>query len=169
MGPEDLLSQSEKREVLANDRRVHEQQEQARREQFGTFFSHGQAAANDTGGGRFGSLGSPYVIGSQPQVRYPAAGGHQADPCGTEPPLGVSVDAMFIEPSTVPVTSVEATGAPAGAAPSSNIAPPSDDGELGDAGAPFSAIGGELAPAETFPASGSTATVGSSPTNSERR
>jgi hypothetical protein len=31
---------------------------------------------------------------------YPAAGAHQRDPVGTEPPLGYSVDAMFEEPST---------------------------------------------------------------------
>jgi hypothetical protein len=132
--------------------------------QTGTFFSHGQAQALDTSGGRFGAaMGAPTVTGSTAIPKYPAASSSHQVELPPEQPLGYSVDDMPIEPSAVSVTAAEQL-APAGAAPSPTVAPPSDDGELGDAGASFSEIGGGPA-LEEFPASGSTAKVGSPPTN----
>jgi hypothetical protein len=152
---EDQIDQAERLATLENDRKVRS----------GTFFSQGLAQSLDTAGGRFGAaMGAPTVVGSAPVPRYPAAAAHQADPVPAEPPLGYSVDAMPIEPSTVPcdLTAVEQTGG-AAAAPSSapdveRAAPPS-----------FPAIGGGPALEESFPASSSTATIGSSPTNPGRR
>jgi hypothetical protein len=143
--------EQERRETVENDLRVLQQQT-------GTFHQHAQAQAAELSQGRFAATGAPHVVGSQAQPRYPAAGGHQADPVGIEPPLGFSVNEL--EPSTASplVSSVEQLGGAADA-PSVSLpdveraAPPSS-----------SAIGGGPLE-ESFPASGATATVGSSPTN----
>jgi hypothetical protein len=114
--------EQERREVLENDRRVREQQQQ----QTGTFFSHGVSQALDTAGGRYSAaMGAPNVTGATPIPKYPAAAAHQADPVGTEPPLGFSVNEL--EPSMAPP--VEATGDPADA-PSSDGGPATSSGGL---------------------------------------
>jgi hypothetical protein len=130
---EDQIDQAGKLRVTLQDADLRRRQQ----EQSGTFFAHALAQAGDLAGGRFGAAtgGAPHVVGSVPVPKYPAAGSHQHDPVGTEPPLGVDAMSGF-EPSAVSVTAAEDSGAPAGAAPSSTVAPPSDDGELGDAGAP---------------------------------
>jgi len=56
MTTSDQEEQAERRRVLLQDADLRRQQEQAQREQSGTFFSHAQAAANDTAGGRFASV-----------------------------------------------------------------------------------------------------------------
>jgi hypothetical protein len=123
-GPEDDIAQAEKRRII--------------REQATTFHQHAQSAANDEAGGRFATVGQVQVVGAGPVLKYPAAGVHQADPVGTEPPLGYSVDDMPPhEPSAVSLLSAEQTDAPAGAISSSENLPPTQD-ESGDAGAPFS-------------------------------
>jgi hypothetical protein len=113
-GPEDEISQAEKRSLLRQDADVRRQQEQAaKREQSGTFFSHTHAD-EISGGGRFAGVNPATVVGSEPAVRYPAAAAHQADPCGTEPPLGYRVDAMSEQESSTVSSSfpVEETGDP---------------------------------------------------------
>jgi hypothetical protein len=114
---EDQIDQAEKLRVTLQDADVRRQQQEQTRA--GTFFSHAQAAANDTAGGRFGSLGSPHVVGSQATPRYPAAPDHQRDPVGTEPPLGVSVNDMPIEPSAL-IPCAEQLGGAVAAPPSSS-------------------------------------------------
>jgi hypothetical protein len=112
---------------------------QVLRERGSTFHQHAQSAANDMSGGRFASLGAPHVTGSTPVPKYPAAGTHQADPVGTEPPLGFSVNEL--EPSTesVSLPAVEQLGAPAtDSAPLSELVPPSVDDVEPGAGAPSS-------------------------------
>jgi hypothetical protein len=126
---EDQIDQAERRATLENDLRVLEQRRGSTMHQFA------QSAANDTGGGRFASLGAPHVTGSAPVPKYPAAGAHQADPVGTEPPLGFSINEM--PGSELPSTNlsvVEETGGAAApsAPPDVEPAPPSsserDDG-----------------------------------------
>jgi hypothetical protein len=149
---EDQIDQAERLATLENDRKVLEQRGS-------TFHQHAQAQAGDLAGGRFGAAtGAPHVVGSQAQPRYPAAAAHQADPCGIEPPLNFSVNDMpSLEPSTGTSShlAVEHLGGAAVPSRPSDVepAPPSS-----------SAIGGGLAPQE-FPACGSTAKAGLSPTN----
>jgi hypothetical protein len=157
---EDQIDQLERRSTLENDQRVREQAQ-------GTTMS-AFAQAESKIPGRFEAIAAAHVVGSTPDPAqaYPAASApFQADPVGTEPPLGFRIDEMPIEPSALIPVGIEATGAPADAAPPSRVPPSLADGELGDAGASLSQseIGGEPAPEERFPASGSTATVGSSP------
>jgi len=123
-GPEDEVSQAEKRRII--------------REQAATMFQHAQSHANDEAGGRFASVNAAAVVLSEPAVRYPAASAHQRDPVPTEPPLGYCVDEMApLEPSTVSSSfPVEDTGAPAGAAHTADNLPPSAESD--DTGAPFS-------------------------------
>ena len=119
--------EQERREVLENDRRVREQQQQT-----GTFFSHGVSQALDTAGGRYGAaMGAPNVTGATPIPKYPAAAAHQADPVGTEPPLGFSVNDL--EHSAC-LSAAEATGGAAAqsAPPDVEPAPPPSSQE--DAG-----------------------------------
>ena len=85
---EDQIDQAERRAVLENDRRVREQQ------QASTFHQHAQAQTSELSGGRFAAIGAPTVTGATAIPKYPAAAAHQADPVGTEPPLGFSVDDM---------------------------------------------------------------------------
>ena len=108
--------EQERREVLENDRRVREQQQQT-----GTFFSHGVSQALDTAGGRFGATGAPTVTGATPVPSYPAAGVHHSDPVGTEPPLGFSVDQ--VEPSMGTTRPIEDTGGAAAPSCPSGVEP----------------------------------------------
>jgi hypothetical protein len=129
--------EQERIETLRNDQRVREQQQA----QGSTFHQHAQSAANDTGGGRFASLGAPTVTGATAIPKYPAAGAHQSDPVGIEPPLGFSVNDMpgLENPagSSSGVLQPVEPGAPAAeSAPPSELVPPlADDVEPG-AGAP---------------------------------
>jgi hypothetical protein len=95
------IDQWERRAVMRNDQRVRQEQEERHRvyaqdqslpRQPGTYHSLAQADA-DTPLGRFSVLSNPMVVSQG--ASYPAAGPHQHDPCGPEPPLGYRVDAMF--------------------------------------------------------------------------
>jgi hypothetical protein len=131
--------EAERIETLRNDLLVQQQQKQ-QREQAGTFFSHAQAAVNDTAGGRYASVSPITVVGADPTLKYPAAGPHQRDPVGVEPPLGVSVDAMPGDEPSAGLSAAEHLGAPAAAvAPPSELVPPlADDVEPGAGAPPFS-------------------------------
>ena len=96
----------ERRETLENDRLVREQQRGS------TFHQHAVSQAADLAGGRFGSLGAPHVVGSQPTPRSPAAAAHQADPVGPEPPTGYDVNAMPGFESSTDLSAVESSAAP---------------------------------------------------------
>jgi hypothetical protein len=101
--------QHERREVQHNDQLVRQQQQ----EQTGsTFHQHAQASANDLAGGRWSGQGAAFVVGSTPQVNYPAAGPHQSDPVGQEPALGYRINDLE------PAPAVQATD------PTSDDAPP---------------------------------------------
>jgi hypothetical protein len=120
--------EAERKAVLENDLQV--------LRQAGTFFQHGLAQSGELSQGRFAAVagGAPHVVGSAPLPKYPAAGGHQHDPVGTEPPLNFSVNDMpGSELSADPVTAAEQTGG-AAAAPSSapdveHAAPPLSEGQ----------------------------------------
>src|SRR5262249_25530149 len=86
--------QAERRATLDNDRRV--------REQTGTYMSH----THDDAFGRWREHSAAFVVGSTPVPNYPAAGAHQADPCGTEPPL--SFDNPALERPTLSPSAVQA-------------------------------------------------------------
>ena len=107
MTTEDQIDQAERRATLENDLKVLQQQRGS------TFHQHGLAAANDTGGGRFASLGAPHVVGSTAIPKYPQAGpAFQVDPVPDEPPLS-AYENPAIEPSTnqlPPPVAVEDTG-----------------------------------------------------------
>jgi hypothetical protein len=131
---EDQIDQAERKAVLENDRLVREQQAS-------TFHQHAQSAANDTGGGRFALLGAPTVTGATAIPKYPAAGAHQSDPVGIEPPLGFAIDEMpgLENPtgSSSGVLQPVEPGAPAAeSAPSSELVPPLADAVEPGAGAP---------------------------------
>jgi hypothetical protein len=101
----------ERRAVLKNDARVRERQ--------GTTF-HQFAQEETIPRGRFTQVNPQLVVAAEPVPNYPAAAAHQHDPCGIEPPLGYSVDAMpEHEPLEVSFPSPQATGEPT--APSSTI------------------------------------------------
>jgi hypothetical protein len=132
--------QREREETLRNDLDVKRQQ--AQREQSGTFFSHAEAAANDTAGGRFASVNVATVVGAEPAMKYPQLpssspwSGAQPEP-GPEPPLGFENPAL--ETSADFAFPAEKLGAPVAAAPSSEILPcPSSGGVETSAGAPSS-------------------------------
>ena len=119
----DQEEQAEKRRVVLQDADV---RNQSRNGNTGTFLSHAQAAANDTGGGRFAALGNPTVVGASEATRYPAASAAHQTELPPEPSLGFSVDEMpELEPSAVSVSlpAVEQLGDPA-AAPSSDVGSP---------------------------------------------
>jgi hypothetical protein len=80
--------QSERREVLENDKRV--------REQGSTFLAHTHNGA----GGRFAAISSPTVIGAEATPKYPQGPAWCADQTGIEPPLNIDVNA--IEPCGEP-------------------------------------------------------------------
>jgi hypothetical protein len=118
--------EAERKAVLENDLQVLRQQQQKQQEQAGTFFSHAQAAANDTAGGRFAAVNAAKVVGQSPAIAasYPAASAAHQTELPPEPSLGFSIDEMpGLESSmAAPLSSsVEATGDPADA-------PSSDDG-----------------------------------------
>jgi hypothetical protein len=107
----------ERRAVLENDRRVREQQQSS------TNLDHARAAANDTGGGRFASLGAPHVVGSTPIPKYPQAGpAFQVDPVGDEPPLAFDNPALANPTGVPPVTSPVDPGPVSDTAPLSDLA-----------------------------------------------
>jgi hypothetical protein len=115
-GPEDEVTQAERRRILREGT---------------TFHQHAQAFADELSQGRFAATGVPTVTGATPIPKYPAAGAHQSDPVGTEPPLGFSVNDL--EPSAVSssLSPVEDTGgAPSSAPPDDDVAapPPSSKG-----------------------------------------
>jgi hypothetical protein len=134
MANDDLLSQSEKRSVLRNDQRVREQSQNGDTSSYIDHYSPEM-------GGRYSSEGAATVVGMTPNPYPPMPENNpwRSDPVPNEPPLGYRIDALpELEPSTVdPV--VEVTGAPAGAAPSSEFhSPARDDVESDDAGASLS-------------------------------
>ena len=108
--------QEERRRVALQDADLRRQQQQG-----ATFFQHGVSQAAELSGGRFGALGTPTVTGATPIPNYSAAGVHQGDPVGTEPPLGFSVNNLESSAAPPCSSSVEATGDPVDA-------PSSDDG-----------------------------------------
>ena len=121
-GPEDEVTQAERRRILREGT---------------TFHQHAQAFADELSQGRFAATGVPTVTGATPIPKYPAAGAHQSDPVGVEPPLGFSVNEL--EPSTdsVSLPAVEQLGgaadAPSAPPDVEHAAPPrfskgSDDG-----------------------------------------
>jgi hypothetical protein len=132
---EDQIDQAERHETLANDRLVREAEHQRLLREGTTFHQHAQAFADEVNQGRFAATGVPTVTGSTPIPKYPAAAAHQADPVGTEPPLGFSVNDL--EPSMGTTRPTEDTGAPAGAAAAAERLPPGS-AQSGDAGASFS-------------------------------
>jgi hypothetical protein len=75
--------------------------------------------------GRFSAVANAQVVGQG--ASYPAAGAHQRDPCGPEPPLGYAIDAM--EPSTGLLSSpVEQPDGP--------LAPSTSPSAMSEAGGP---------------------------------
>jgi len=111
-GPEDEVSQAEKRRII--------------REQASTFHQHAQAQADELSQGRFRATGTPRVIGStsDPAKAYPAASAAHQTELPPEPPLGFDNPALD-EPSTVsslPLPAVEQLGGAEGA-PSSSLSP----------------------------------------------
>jgi hypothetical protein len=107
----DQEEQAEKLRVTLQDADVRRRQQ----EQSGTYLSQTHI---DDAGGRFAAVNAATIVGQTPAPKYPAAGAHQADPVGTEPPLGFSVNNLE---SSTDLSAVEATGDPADA-------PLSDDG-----------------------------------------
>ena len=120
--------EQERRETLENDRLVREAEHQRILREGTTFHQHAQSHANDEAGGRFASVNAVSVVGAEPAVRYPAAGAHQCDPVGTEPPLGFSVNDL--EPSMGTTRPTEDTGGAPSSAPPGDVAapPPSSNG-----------------------------------------
>jgi hypothetical protein len=80
--------------VALQDADLQRQQEQARRDQSGTYLSHTHADEIG-GGGRFGSVNAATVVGAQPLSLYPQLPSSSpwsgTDPVGQEPPLGFEV------------------------------------------------------------------------------
>jgi hypothetical protein len=129
-GPEDDVSQAEKRAVLRNDAAVRANAN--RNGETGTYLSHTHI---DDAGGRFAAVNAATIVGQTPAPKYPAASAHQADPVGIEPPLGFSVNDL--EPSAHPVAA-EQTGDPADAPLSGCKTDLSDSSKSERAGAPSS-------------------------------
>jgi hypothetical protein len=95
--------------VLLQDADVRQQQEQA-----GTFFSHAQAAANDTAGGRFASVSPTSIVGSGPAVKYPPASPSWQIQLPDEPPLSAYENPALEDPTgALPVSPPVATDDPA--------------------------------------------------------
>ena len=112
---ENQIDQAERRATLRNDLKVRQQEEG------GTFHQHAVADAS-TPRGRFSAIANAQVIGATAIPSYPAAAAHQADPCGTEPPLGFEIDAMpELEPSSLLAAEAQATPNPASVAPSNSL------------------------------------------------
>jgi hypothetical protein len=106
-GPEDDVSQAEKRAVLRNDAAVRAHANS--NGETGTYLSHTHI---DDAGGRFAAVNAATIVGQTPAPKYPAASTpFQSDPVGVEPPLGFSVNDL--EPSTnqlAPPVAVEEPG-----------------------------------------------------------
>jgi hypothetical protein len=85
-GPEDLISQREKRSILENDKRV--------REQGTTYSSFAEAFADEERGGRFAAINKTNVIGTAAAPQYPEGPAWCADRTGAEPALGVDINEM---------------------------------------------------------------------------
>ena len=82
------ISQKEKREVLANDRKVREA---------ATYHSVAMAGIDDERGGRYATEGSKQtVIGSSPIAypQQPSTSPWHRDPVPDEPPLGYDINAQ---------------------------------------------------------------------------
>ena len=135
---ENQIDQAERRATLRNDLKVREQA------QGGTFHQHALADAQ-TPRGRFSAVANAYVVGSKPDVAsaYPAAASHQADPVGTEPPLGFEIDRLELG---LP-TEAQATDDPADA-PSTSVSPSSMSEPAG------SSLSSDGPAPEVFPAPG---------------
>ena len=136
--------QAERRRVALQDASLREQQ------QGGTFHQHAVAEAS-TPLGRFGAIANAQVVGATAIPSYPAAAAHQSDPCGPEPALGYSVDAL--EPSAASLA--EQTDAPAHAAsPASSASPaPGPVSSAASGASPFSQTSGDPATEVPFPTS----------------
>ena len=88
MNNADDIPQSERRRVMANDRKVRET---------ATYHSVAQSVVDDERGGRYATEGGKQtVIGSSPIAypQQPSTSPWHSDPIGTEPPLGYSVEEM---------------------------------------------------------------------------
>jgi hypothetical protein len=108
--PEDEVTQAERRRILREGT---------------TFHQHAQSQIDDEAGGRFGVIAPRVITGTTPIPKYPAAGTHQSDPVGVEPPLGFSVNDL--EPSVGTTRPIEDTGGAAAPSCPSGVepAPPS--------------------------------------------
>jgi hypothetical protein len=114
---ESQIDQHERKQVLRNDLKVRQQQEQS-----GTYLSQTHSDL----GGRFSVVDAQTVVGADPIPAYPAAAAHQRDPVGQEPALGYRIDEL--EPSFPSVQAPDPTSADAhsgdvqrtGVGPSSN-------------------------------------------------
>ena len=73
--------QIERRRVFAQDQSL----------RASTFHQHAISDA-ETPRGRYSAISNAQVVGATAVPNYPAASAHQADPCGTEPPLGYRVN-----------------------------------------------------------------------------
>jgi hypothetical protein len=120
-GPEDDISQSEKRRIL--------------REQATTMHQHAVAWSGEISQGRFGALGTPHVTGSAPAQQIPTLpssspwSGAQPQP-PIEPPLGFDNPALeSLELSSA--SSAQGNSAAQCADASLSVAPPADDVERG--------------------------------------
>jgi len=104
-GPEDNVSQAEKRQII--------------REQATTMHQHAQAQAGELSGGRFAATGTPNVTGTTPIPSYPAASASWQIQLPDEPPLGFDNPALK-DPADVSSSS----SAEPGGAESAPPAPP---------------------------------------------
>jgi hypothetical protein len=106
MSPPEADEQRERREVLANDRRVREQQQKAG----STYFQHAVNEADEPRGRFQDAGGTTTVIGATLTPKYPelpSTSPSHRDPVPDEPPLGYAVDEM------VPLETPSAVSSPA--------------------------------------------------------
>jgi hypothetical protein len=107
-GPEDEVSQAEKRHII--------------REQATTMHQFGQSQADEINQGRFAAIGTPNVTGTTAIPSYPAASSSWQIQLPDEPPLGFENLALE-EPSAASMLYAEQLGEPASdAAPSVDLA-----------------------------------------------
>src|SRR6516164_7381185 len=81
--PADDIPQSERRRILAEERRIR------------TYPGHAQSVVDEDKGGRFAFSGSPTTVTGASPIQYPAQPDHSpwhSNPCPTEPPLGFAID-----------------------------------------------------------------------------
>jgi hypothetical protein len=131
MSPSEAEEQAERRRVMLQDADV-------RRQQGGsTYLDH---THDDTSGGRFAAIGTPYVVGSTPIPKYPelpADSPFHHDPVPPEPPLSADENPALNPSSPEPFpSSVQETGEP-----TSDVAPsptPLGDVQRTDVGSPSS-------------------------------